>query len=268
MTARSMVVAKKTLKKRELVDPEEEEKPRPLIYYKTNGAQHSSFNILFEIHEFLEAQPNCGYVSADFFRQVFDIDLVNPSNADFLRRIEQNPAIVVERIQGRGLQLRRDPPYGVTNKEALRNLIFGLPNGRLGLPASCLNGTYRGVHRDLNEMVEDGDLVAVPSTAHKDSDLVYFKNPHVQTASGLLRGLWDSVAIPDTDKEVQAYLIRNKLRRTEVYAERAARESSLRASTQAKEEQKMHEVKEQAKRARQEARLNKKMAGSRNAHLM
>lgn len=255
--------AKKRVRKHDPDASNSDLKATYIYMYMADGT-FFSMTTLCAIHELLKAHPQG--VSADLFKEVVGADLRDPRNETFLNVLKSNHLVNVCNHSG-GIHLTRRHAFEVHDNLSLRSLVTSdLPRGLagerdksgsfgkcVGVKLSDLDETYSGVQKDLDDMVINRELVAMPCDGSK-GELVYFSNPGGVRGSQFLQGMWRSVELPKTNGEILNYLVEVGLRTKDEGDHRFATEKAIRD----KQLQEEKDVETQMKKAANDEKKDKK----------
>ena len=238
----------------------DEPAPRALsIRVVTKEGNEAEFRQFWKVVEFLDSYQ--GKASFSKFTEAFDVDLGDPNNKA-LRDVFDNHESFKVAFENSEWFLSRVPAHGVYNIGGLVNLFLSkIPSGChtipgvagcvFGVPESTVGQMYTGAIQDVDELISNGVVDWVSSTANGSrcvaGNRVFFPGTRGLAAPQEIRSLWQQVKVP-SPPEVREYLIKRGLRSAKYYSDRDAAEAHRRKQEQELKAKRASELKEERKR--------------------
>lgn len=152
-----------------------------------------------------------------FIKAETGIDVQHEQNQHLLHRIMDNPSIEAQWHAERIL-FKRVPHLGIEDCNTLKEAIDSSWSGnKMTIATTDLANTYKGVEKDVERLVEDGDV----SSLSLDGSSIYFTRLQGAPASSCVKDLWNGVAVPKGHMLQDALVSRKVLTREEVDAREA-----------------------------------------------
>lgn len=214
----------------------------------------------WNVPDFLQSYG--GRASFSKFAEAFDVDLGDPNNKALRDVFDNNESYEIS-FENSEWFLSLVPAHGVRNIGGLVNLFHSeIPSGChtipgvagcvFGVPESTVGRMYRGALADIDELISNGAVDWVSSTANGSrcvaGNRVFFPGTRGVAAPPEVRRLWQQVKVP-SPPEVRQYLIERGLRSATFYNDKDAAEARRRKQEQDLKDQIAAQLKEERKLA-------------------
>ena len=178
-----------------------------------------------------DVDPNVS-VNDLFIKSETGIDVKDDRNGALLDNLFNSSAIDA-REEGDRVMFRRKPNLSIQDCRTLKAAInSSWARDKMTLSTKDLSNTYRGVEKDVERLVEDGDV----GSLNLDGCPIFFKRLQGTSASSSIKDLWHSIEVPKGDR-LQEKLVESRLLTKEELDVRAARDKLERDKAKADADQ-------------------------------
>ena len=151
----------------------------------------SNIGSVYEVKKALQYFDAHQTVDDLFIKAETGIDVKHEQNEHLLRKLMTNESIDVQ-WHGERVIFKRKPNLGIQDCSTLKQVIDSSWGGeKMTVRTKDLADTYRGVEKDVERLVEDGDVSSLHNT--EDGSQIFFKRLHGTPASSCIKDLWNGV---------------------------------------------------------------------------